>query len=105
MADDDTFTELDADMTVMTFWVSNYENKTEKRARDPKRGSRYLRTAKVMGEDCAVFCMDPHFMMGNMGTVVGERSRVCLSTPQSTVCLLSALRRQAAPGCRRAFCL
>ena len=26
-----------------------------------------------MGEDCAVFCMDPHFMMGSMGTVVGEK--------------------------------
>ena len=30
-------------------------------------------TAKVEGETCALFFMDPYFMMGSMGTVVGEK--------------------------------
>lgn len=30
-------------------------------------------TARVEGEPCALFLMDPYFMMGSMGTVVGEK--------------------------------
>ena len=30
-------------------------------------------TAKISGEKCCVFAMDPFFMMGSMGSVVGER--------------------------------
>lgn len=30
-------------------------------------------TALVKGEKCAVFAMDPTFMMGSMGTIVGEK--------------------------------
>ncbi|MBQ1928456.1 MAG: acetyl-CoA carboxylase, carboxyltransferase subunit beta [Clostridia bacterium] len=30
-------------------------------------------TAKIGGEKCCVFAMDPFFMMGSMGSVVGER--------------------------------
>lgn len=30
-------------------------------------------SAKIEGFDCAVFVMDPFFMMGSMGTVVGEK--------------------------------
>lgn len=30
-------------------------------------------TAKILEEPCAVFIMDPKFMMGSMGTVVGEK--------------------------------
>ena len=29
--------------------------------------------ARVDGEECAMFVMDPNFMMGSMGTVVGEK--------------------------------
>ena len=29
--------------------------------------------AKIGGEDCAVFVMEPYFMMGSMGSAVGER--------------------------------
>ena len=27
----------------------------------------------MAGEECALFVMDPNFMMGSMGTVVGEK--------------------------------
>ena len=30
-------------------------------------------TAKIGGYDCAMFVMEPYFMMGSMGTVVGEK--------------------------------
>ncbi len=30
-------------------------------------------TASIGGQRCCLFVMDPHFMMGSMGTVVGER--------------------------------
>ena len=75
LADDDTFTELDADMTshdILEF--PNYENKLKSaRLATREKEAVVCGTAKVMSEDCAVFCMDPHFMMGSMGTVVGEK--------------------------------
>src|SRR5699024_12810634 len=30
-------------------------------------------TAKIGGEDCCLFVMDPYFMMGSMGWAVGEK--------------------------------
>jgi acetyl-CoA carboxylase carboxyl transferase subunit beta len=30
-------------------------------------------TARIGGSDCALFIMEPYFMMGSMGTVVGEK--------------------------------
>lgn len=30
-------------------------------------------TAKVSGEECAIFIMEPYFMMGSMGSAVGEK--------------------------------
>ena len=52
----------------------NYENKLKSaRLATREKEAVVCGTAKVMGEDCAVFCMDPHFMMGSMGTVVGEK--------------------------------
>ena len=75
LADEDSFTELDGDMTsrdILNF--PNYENKL-KSARFSTREKEGVLcgTLRVEGEPCAVFCMDPHFMMGSMGTVVGEK--------------------------------
>ncbi|MDO4528991.1 MAG: carboxyl transferase domain-containing protein, partial [Lachnospiraceae bacterium] len=30
-------------------------------------------TAKIGGEECCIFAMEPYFMMGSMGTAVGEK--------------------------------
>ena len=30
-------------------------------------------TARIGGEDCCIFAMEPYFMMGSMGTAVGEK--------------------------------
>ena len=75
LADEDSFTELDGDMTsrdILNF--PNYENKLKSARLSTREKEGVLcGTLRVEGEPCAVFCMDPHFMMGSMGTVVGEK--------------------------------
>ena len=75
VADEDSFTELDGDLTsrdILEF--PNYENKLKSaRLATREKEAVICGTAKIEGEDCALFCMEPHFMMGSMGTVVGEK--------------------------------
>lgn len=75
LADEDSFTELDGDLTsrdILEF--PNYENKLKSaRLATREKEAVVCGTAKIEGEDCALFCMEPHFMMGSMGTVVGEK--------------------------------
>ena len=75
LADEDSFTELDGDMTsrdILDF--PNYENKLKSaRLATREKEAVICGTLRVEDEPCAVFCMDPHFMMGSMGTVVGEK--------------------------------
>ena len=101
LADDDTFTELDADMTshdILEF--PNYENKLKSaRLATREKEAVVCGTAKVMGEDCAVFCMDPHFMMGSMGTVVGEKiTRLFEYATEHRLSVYGGRRRQNAGG-------
>ncbi len=75
LTDEESFSELYGDKKsrdVLSF--PGYEQKL----RNAKLASREREgvvcgTAKVGGEDCALFVMDPNFMMGSMGTVVGEK--------------------------------
>lgn len=75
LVDEESFQELYGDMKsrdVLSF--PGYEQKL----RNAKLASREREgvvcgTAKVSGEECALFVMDPNFMMGSMGTVVGEK--------------------------------
>ena len=111
LADDDTFTELDADMTshdILEF--PNYENKLKSaRLATREKEAVVCGTAKVMGEGCAVFCIDPHFMMGSMGAAVGEKIARTFEYAQShrlPVLGVPARRGRAADGrqprhCRR----
>ena len=75
LADEDSFSELFADMTsrdILNF--PNYEVKLKSaRLSTREKEAVVCGTAVVDGEACALFCMDPHFMMGSMGTVVGEK--------------------------------
>lgn len=75
LADEDSFTELYEDMTsrdIMDF--PNYESKLKSaRLSTREKEAVICGTASVNGELCALFCMDSHFMMGSMGTVVGEK--------------------------------
>ena len=75
LTDEESFSELYGDKKsrdVLSF--PGYEQKL----RNAKLASREREgvvcgTAKVGGEDCALFVMDPNFMMGSMCTVVGEK--------------------------------
>ena len=75
ITDKDSFVEFDGDMTsrnIIDF--PEYDEKISKamKASGLKEGVVCGR-AKIGGCDCAVFVMDSHFMMGSMGTVVGEK--------------------------------
>lgn len=75
VTDADSLVEMDKDMQsrdILSF--PGYEGKL----RNAKLASREREgvlcgTAKIGGEACAIFAMDPNFMMGSMGTVVGEK--------------------------------
>lgn len=75
ITDKDSFVEFDGDMTsrnIIDF--PEYDEKISKamKASGLKEGVVCGR-AKIGGCDCAVFVMDSNFMMGSMGTVVGEK--------------------------------
>ncbi len=75
LVDEDTFRELDGDLKsrdILGF--PGYDQKL----RNAKLASREREavvcgTAEIEGLSCALFFMDPNFMMGSMGTVVGEK--------------------------------
>ena len=75
LADEDSFAELFGDMTsrdILNF--PNYDVKLKSaRLSTREKEAVICGTASVNGEPCALFCMEPHFMMGSMGTVVGEK--------------------------------
>ncbi len=75
LTDEDTFEELFGDLKsrdILGF--PGYDQKL----RNAKLASREREAvlcgrAEIMGRPCALFFMDPNFMMGSMGTVVGEK--------------------------------
>lgn len=75
LADEGSFTELYGDITskdILDF--PNYENKLKSaRLSTREKEAVICGTAELYGKKCALFCMDPHFMMGSMGTAVGEK--------------------------------
>ncbi len=75
LVDEDSFQELYGDMKsrdVLSFPGYDQKLRNAKLASREKEGV-VCGTAKVSGEECALFVMDPNFMMGSMGTVVGEK--------------------------------
>lgn len=75
IADGDSFIEMDSDLTSTNFL--NFPGYTEKLEKDRKKtGSEEAvttGTCTVSGFKTALFVMDPFFMMGSMGSVVGEK--------------------------------
>ena len=75
ITDRDSFRELFEDLRSTDFLdFPGYEKKL--RATEASSGeneSVICGTARIGGFDCAVFIMDPNFMMGSMGTVTGEK--------------------------------
>lgn len=75
LTDEESFTELYEEMTsrdILGF--PQYENKLKSaRLATREKEAVLCGTAAINGERCALFCMEPFFMMGSMGTVVGEK--------------------------------
>ncbi|HBG55466.1 MAG TPA: acetyl-CoA carboxylase carboxyl transferase subunit beta [Ruminococcaceae bacterium] len=75
IADRDTFRERDAQMSSSNpIDFPNYEKKLwHARLQSGENEAVVCGTASVGGFPCCLFVMDSHFMMGSMGTVVGEK--------------------------------
>lgn len=74
LADDETFTEHDADMTstnILDF--PGYEKKLEKARTKNAKESVICGECKIGGIKTVLCVMDADFMMGSMGTVTGEK--------------------------------
>lgn len=73
--DEGTFIEYDADLIAAN--PLNFPNYTEKvtQAMENSNENEAVITGegKIKGEDCIICVMNPNFMMGSMGSVVGEK--------------------------------
>ena len=75
LVDEDSFQELDGELMsrdVLGFPGYDQKLRNAKLASREKEGV-VCGAARIGGEPCALFVMDPNFMMGSMGTVVGEK--------------------------------
>ena len=75
LVDEDSFQELDGGLMsrdVLGFPGYDQKLRNAKLASREKEGV-VCGAAQIGGEPCALFVMDPNFMMGSMGTVVGEK--------------------------------
>ena len=75
LVDEESFQELDGDLKsrdILGFPGYDQKLRNAKLAAREKEGV-VCGTARVEGEPCALFVMDPNFMMGSMGSAVGER--------------------------------
>ncbi len=75
LTDKDTFSELFADISSGDpLGFPGYAEKLETvGAASGERDAVICGTAKIGGTDCCMFVMEPYFMMGSMGAVVGEK--------------------------------
>ncbi len=75
LTDEDSFQELYGDLKsrdILGFPGYDQKLRNAKLASREKEGA-LCGTAEIEGQPCALFIMDPNFMMGSMGTVVGEK--------------------------------
>lgn len=75
ICDEDTFSELYADVDVEhNLDFPGYKQKlNQAKLESAEKEAVVCGTCKIKGLECAIFVMDPYFMMGSMGTVVGEK--------------------------------
>lgn len=75
IADEGTFQELDGDLIsrdLLDFPGYDQKLRNAKLSSREKEGV-ITGTAEILGQPCALFVIDPNFMMGSMGTVMGEK--------------------------------
>lgn len=75
IVDEDSFTELDASLKSQNpIDFPEYDEKISKAVKASGLNEGVVcGIGKIDGKECAVFVMDSNFMMGSMGTVVGEK--------------------------------
>jgi acetyl-CoA carboxylase carboxyl transferase beta subunit len=75
ICDSDSFIEIDADMISKNpISFPNYETKIKSaKLESAEKDAVICGTCEIGGHKCGVFVMEPYFMMGSMGTVVGEK--------------------------------
>lgn len=75
LCDKDSFQELFANIeTIDPLEFPSYQDKLDKgRFASGEEEGVICGTATIRRQPCALFVMDPHFMMGSMGSVVGEK--------------------------------
>lgn len=75
ICDEESFIESDADMvSEKNLDFPNYQKKLKQAKLESAENEAVIcGMAKIHGQDTAIFVMDPYFMMGSMGTVVGEK--------------------------------
>ena len=75
LTDEGTFRETDAEMTSFNrLDFPDYDEKLKSaRIASNEKDGVLTGFARIGGYECALFVMNPYFMMGTMGTVVGEK--------------------------------
>ncbi len=75
VTDPDTFFELYSDLeSIDLLSFPGYESKlTNAKLTSGEKEAVLCGTARIAGVSCALFVMEPYFMLGSMGTVVGEK--------------------------------
>lgn len=75
ITDQGSFIELYSELTSENLLdFPDYDNKLKRaRLESGENEAVICGTSKIGGYDCALFVMEPYFMMGSMGTVVGEK--------------------------------
>lgn len=75
IADKDSFNEMFTDVvSADPLEFPGYQQKLETARTSSKETEAVIcGTAKIGGQDCAMFVMEPYFMMGSMGSAVGEK--------------------------------
>ena len=75
IADEDSFEEHDANMRSRNLiGFPNYDRKLKHAyLESAEKEGVVCGTARINGMKCCLFVMEPYFMMGSMGTVVGEK--------------------------------
>ena len=92
LVDEGSFWELDSDMRGGDpIHFTNYEAKKEKlRASSGENEGIICGTASIGGQKCAIFVMEPYFMMGTMGSCCGRKGHPSLRVCHRTItCLWS----------------
>lgn len=73
--DKDSFVEIDGELkSTNIIGFPDYEDKLSKASKSSNLNEAVVcGTASIEGNKCCIFVMDSNFMMGSMGTVVGEK--------------------------------